>query len=161
MKKIKIKVLEGGILPVRMSEGASCLDVFAREISYDKDDGYLKVKLGFSAEIPNGFTMNLMPRSSISDKGLILCNSPGQIDPDFRGEVQARFFPAMTSKLITAIISGDGNIVDYMMSKFTVGESVAQISITKEYNNSIMEVDHELSETKRGEGGFGHTNTIG
>lgn len=153
----KIKVLEGGKSPVRATEGAGCFDVFAREIKYSKEKGYLEIFLGFKAEVDKGYVMELAPRSSISDKGLFLCNGIGQIDSDFRGEVRARFYPVLVPQLIEAIMKGVNRIEDYMMSIFKTGDAVAQFKIVKEENDSVDFTENELSETKRGEGGFGST----
>ena len=161
MSSIKIVEVESGFAPRFMSEGAACMDVFARDITFNADHGYLKVKLGFKVEIPDGYVMNLNARSSVSDKGLILCNGTGKIDPDFRGEVQARFYPAFTSELVAVAISGTSGIAKYMLGKFKKGEAVAQIEIvkteTKDFNLEFVS-DKDLSETKRGENGHGSTS---
>lgn len=154
----KIKLVEGAKSPVRATEGAGCFDAFAREIKYSKEKGYLEVFLGFKAEIPKGYVMELASRSSVSDKGLFLCNGVGQIDSDFRGEVRARFFPVLVPQLIEAIMKGVNKIEDYMMSIYKVGDAVAQFKIVKEWNESVEFTNEDLSETARGEGGFGSTN---
>lgn len=165
--KVKIVELEKGFTPIAASKGACCLDVFAREISYDKTHGFLKVKLGFKVEVPNGYVMNLIPRSSVSEKGLSLCNSVGKIDTDFRGEVQARFYAQLTPGLIKSIITSnpEDGIASYMMSKFKKGESCAQIEFVKNSTRDMkldLVDESKLSETERGEGGHGSTNkTIG
>lgn len=153
----KIKLVEGGKSPIRATEGAGCFDVFAREIKYSKEKGYLEVFLGFKPEIPKGYVMELASRSSISDKGLFLCNGVGQIDSDFRGEVRARFYPVLVPQLIKAIMKGVNKIEDYMISIFKEGDAVAQFKIVKEENDSVEITDEELSKTARGEGGFGST----
>jgi len=157
--QINIVELEKGFAPVKATEGAACMDVFARHISFDDETGYLRVKLGFMIEVPDGYVMELIPRSSVSNKGLHMCNSVGQIDSDFRGEVEARFYPAFVRPLIDSIDAGGTSISKYMMDMFSLNEAVAQVKITKHTTNElIFNSVEELSTTKRGSGGHGSTN---
>jgi dUTP pyrophosphatase len=155
--KIKFVELEEGFLPKKMSAGASAMDVFARDVSYDEVNGYLKVKLGFSVEVDESLSMLALPRSSVSDKGLHLANSVGIIDPDFRGEVQLRFYPAVTPKLFK--LSGPNLMANYCLAQFHKGEAVGQVMFIKnETNNIEVEKVDTLTDTVRGIGGFGSTN---
>jgi dUTP pyrophosphatase len=91
-------------------------------------------------EIPHGFEAQIRPRSGLALKHNIgIINSPGTIDSDYRGEVRI---------LLT----------NFGKEPFTVkfGERIAQMVISKVEQAKIEVVD-ELSETKRGSGGFGHT----
>jgi len=106
--------------------------------------GTVKVKSGIKMEIPEGFFGQLVPRSGIStSRGITITNSPGTIDASYRGEV------------ILALYNKSTEIqhVDRL-------ERVCQIIIQPYANVIPIEVD-ELSETERGESGFGSSGTMG
>ena len=101
-----------------------------------------KVKTGLKVAIPAGYEGQIRARSSLGAKGLILPNAPGTIDADYRGELMV---------LMTWIGDGDS---------FTIpkGERVAQLVISPIPNVSFIEVsESELTDTERGDGGFGST----
>lgn len=143
MKKAKVKLIEGGKPPVKGSEKASCWDLFAREVEFK--GGCVQVYLGVSIEPPEGYDVRLYPRSSISKTGWILANSVGIGDEDYRGEYRAIFYDV-------------SNFYDYRKDLFPyeVGDRCIQMEFKKKDEVEIEIVD-ELSETKRGEGGFGST----
>ena len=91
-------------------------------------------------EIPNGFVGLVFPRSSIRKYELALSNSVGVIDSGYRGELQATFKKT--------------NGLDSLAYK--VGDRIAQIMIIPHPPIEFNEVD-ELSDTERGDGGFGST----
>lgn len=98
------------------------------------------VKTGLFIELPIGYEAQVRPRSGLAaKKGITVLNSPGTIDADYRGEIG----------VILVNLSGE---------EFTVenGERIAQLIIAKHERAEWMEVT-ELSETSRGEGGFGST----
>lgn len=98
------------------------------------------VPTGLFIELPEGFEAQIRPRSGLAAKhGISLVNTPGTIDPDYRGEI----------KVI---------LVNLSDIPFTLqpGERIAQMVIARFEHISWNEVDM-LSETARGEGGFGHT----
>ena len=95
--------------------------------------------LGFRVAIPEGYELQVFPRSGLSVKGITVANSPGLIDSDYRGKVKV-------------IIRNEGN--NYY--DFKQGERIAQIKVVKSLRIKMIEVT-QLSETKRGEGGFGHS----
>lgn len=97
------------------------------------------ISLGFKCEIPANHVMKLYVRSSIGRKGLVLANGTGIIDADYRGELFA---------CIRNI--GDRSCV------VNHGDRIVQAVIVKYSQFDIQEVK-ELSETVRGEGGFGST----
>lgn len=152
---IKVKRLRPWAkLPVKATEGAACYDIhFAmnRETkallkhsnleSVPLDPGQsLRFGTGLAFEIPPGWEMQVRPRSGLANKqNLIVPNSPGTVDSDYRGEV----FVGLKNigKLKRTIDSGD---------------RIAQITFRRVPEVKLIEVD-ELSETERGEGGFGST----
>ncbi len=97
------------------------------------------ISTGFSMEIPEGYEVQIRPRSGLASKGLIVPNSPGTIDSDYRGEVKI---------LLLNLSSEEFEIED--------GDRIAQMVIQKVHQADFVEVQ-TLSETIRGEGGFGHT----
>lgn len=97
---------------------------------------------GFSLEIPNGYELQVRSRSGNSlKKGLIIANSPGTIDSDYRGEIGV---------IITNLSNG------IMLVK--KGDKLGQGVVKEYYNANFIEVN-ELGYTERGEGGFGSTNS--
>ena len=97
------------------------------------------------------------PRSSVSKYNLILANSVGLIDQDYRGEVMLRFKYIWQPEDLT-IIDGKiyGNInYDRIYKK---GNPIAQLKITKCEHTEFILVNEFNDVTNRGEGGFGHTD---
>lgn len=98
------------------------------------------VPTGLYIELPEGYEAQIRPRSGLAAKhGISLVNTPGTIDPDYRGEI----------KVILVNLSD----VPFTLEP---GERIAQMVIARFEHISWNEVD-TLSETDRGEGGFGHT----
>jgi len=98
------------------------------------------VPTGLFMELPVGYEAQVRPRSGLAAKhGLTVLNSPGTIDADYRGEI--------------GVI-----LVNLSQTAFTIknGERVAQMVIAKHERAEWEEVQ-QLSETSRGEGGFGST----
>jgi dUTP pyrophosphatase len=96
---------------------------------------------GIAIEIPKGYVGLLFPRSSVRKYDLSLTNSVGVIDSGYRGEIQATFKK-------TNWLKGSES------EKYNVGERGAQIIILPYPQIEFIETDN-LSETERGEGGFG------
>ena len=95
---------------------------------------------GLFIELPIGFEAQIRPRSGLALKnGLTVLNTPGTIDADFRGEV----------KIILINLSN----VDFIINN---GERVAQMVIAKHEQIEWIQIE-QLTETERGEGGFGST----
>ncbi|EPZ51116.1 dUTP diphosphatase [Bacteriovorax sp. BAL6_X] len=100
------------------------------------------VPTGLSFEIPHGYEVQIRPRSGLSFKtDLLVVNSPGTIDCDYRGEVK--------------IILGNFGKEDFIIKH---GERVAQMVMAPVWQARISAVD-ELTDTERGAGGFGSTGT--
>ncbi len=145
MYPIQLKRLPGNEdvpLPRQMSEWAAGFDVHAAV------DGAVVLEPGERALIPTGFAMampkeleaQIRPRSGLAYKHGITClNTPGTIDADYRGEVKVL-------------------LVNLGQEPFTIerGERIAQI-VFQRVPQVILEEVAELSDTSRGEGGFGHT----
>lgn len=138
--EIKIKKIHpDAIIPVYAhGKEDACFDLTAvsRDIRYAC--GVVKYDIGLAFEIPVGYVGLVFPRSSVSNKDLILSNSVGVIDSGYRGSVSAVF----------RIVS--------MMNIYEIGERVAQMMIIPVPHVEFEEVE-ELSESERKDGGYGST----
>lgn len=98
------------------------------------------VKTGLFIELPIGYEAQVRPRSGLAaKKGITVLNSPGTVDADYRGEIG----------VILVNLSNETFVIES-------GERIAQLVIAKHERAEWIEVQ-ELSETSRGEGGFGST----
>jgi dUTP pyrophosphatase len=129
-------------LPSYSTEGSSGMDIRAAiNDSIIIEPGTIHIiPTNLQVEIPEGFELQIRPRSGLAAKyGITLLNSPGTIDSDYRGEIKI-------------IITNLGS------QPFTIkrGDRIAQMILTKFYKANI-EIVEELTESHRGNGGFGHT----
>ena len=100
------------------------------------------VKTGLFIELPIGTEAQVRPRSGLAaKKGITVLNAPGTIDADYRGEIG----------VILANLSNEAFTIEN-------GERIAQLVVAKHERAEWIAVE-ELSETSRGEGGFGSTGT--
>ena len=137
--KVKLKKLNENVkLPVYAKTGDAGLDIKATRI--ESENNYsITYGTDLCIEVPFGYVGLIFPRSSIRNYDLSLSNCVGVIDSGYRGEIMATF---KKTKL-------DGMYYD-------VDDKVMQIIILP-YPSIEFEFTDELSETERGEGGFGHT----
>ena len=141
--KVKIKkVHPDAVIPSYAKSGDAGLDLVATTI-ISETLGSITYGLGIALEIPEGFVGLVFPRSSIRKTNLQLSNSVGVIDSGYRGELQATFNK----------IQGIDNVE---RENYKVGDRVCQIMIIPHPTIELNEVN-ELSNTERGEGGFGST----
>lgn len=142
--KIKIrKIHPDAILPAYAKPGDAGMDLIAtsKKLVDEKVFGYVEYGTGLTMEIPEGHVGLIYPRSSVSKTGLIMANSVGVIDSGYRGEVSVRFKHVPST-------------LDYK-----IGDKVAQLIILP---HPIIEFEEseKLSETERGDGGFGSTDKV-
>jgi len=151
------KIREDGIIPVRASDGAVGYDVFASRVldKFTKNMiGDLPINIpagesvligiGVQMALPWPFQCEVRPRSGLASKyDIELANSPGTIDPDFRGEAGV-------------LLRNRGDKI-FIVEK---GMRIAQL-IFSEVAVPILEETDELPETRRGVGGFGSTGLTG
>ena len=131
---------QGLPLPRYASDGAAGLDVTAAEELTLQPGERHAVATGFAIEIPQGYEVQVRPRSGLAFKNGITClNTPGTIDSDYRGEV----------KVI---------LVNLGQQPFEVrrGERIAQLVPAPVLKADFVEVE-QLGATARGAGGFGST----
>jgi dUTP pyrophosphatase len=136
--KIK-KVHPNAVVPTYSKDGDAGMDVTSTEIISDTES-QVTYGTGIAVEIPKGYVGLVFPRSSIRKYELELSNSVGVIDSGYRGEIQATF--NKTNGLHSV--------------KYEVGDRIFQIMILPHPTVTFNLVD-ELSDTERGEGGFGST----
>ena len=100
------------------------------------------IPTGFSMELPGGFEAQVRPRSGLALKhGVTVLNAPGTIDADYRGEV----------KVLLVNLGSEPFWIER-------GMRIAQLVIQPVSHASLVEVE-ELSDSARGDGGFGSTGT--
>lgn len=148
MEKVTIKVLKlphfdpSFLLPKYETTGAAGADVRASltaPLTIRPGERVL-VPTGMAMEIPQGYEVQVRPRSGLSLKtSLLVVNAPGTIDSDYRGEVK--------------IILGNFGTKDEIINH---GDRIAQLVVAPVIQASYV-VEDQLSETDRGAGGFGST----
>jgi dUTP pyrophosphatase len=135
-----VKVKDYGRRPDHKSLGASCFDFYSSE-EVDIDPGKIVIiGTGIAVEVPHSWFMEIRPRSGLSSKGIILANSPGTIDSDYRGEVLI-ILHNLTDDL-------------YHVRK---GDRIAQGRLVKLDTYVKFTQVKKLSPTERGEQGLGST----
>ncbi len=140
---VKLKRLPHGLslnLPAYATAGSAGMDVVSAETVSIRPGGRHAVATGLSMAIPNGYEIQVRPRSGLALKhGITVPNTPGTIDSDYRGELKV-------------ILINHGN------DSFAIqrGDRVAQLVLAPVIQASWEEVD-ELDDTSRGTGGFGST----
>ena len=146
---IQFKRWEGNAdlpLPRYATDGAAGFDLQAAvEAPVTLHPGERKlISTGFAVAIPHGYEMQVRPRSGLAIKhGISMINPPGTVDSDYRGLVAVP-------------------LVNHGQEPFVInrGDRIAQAVIAAAPQWRLIEVD-SLSETERGEGGFGSTGVAG
>ncbi len=127
-------------LPAYATAGAAGMDVVAAETVDLPPGARHAVATGFAMAIPEGYEVQVRPRSGLALKHGITClNTPGTIDSDYRGEV----------KVILANLGQEP-------FRVVRGERIAQLVPAEVTRATLSEVD-VLDDTERGAGGFGST----
>lgn len=146
---VKVKLAAPGArLPAYQSVGAACFDLFAAAPPFIDSTCEALINTGLVLEIPAGYGMRVYSRSGQGFKHSVsLVNSVGVIDSDYRGIVMI--------KLVANTVDGQR-----YLDNIKAGDSIAQAEIFK-IEQISFEVAHTLSETERGEKGFGSTDEKG
>lgn len=164
---IKCKQLdEKAVIPFYAKEGDACMDITAVDLEYDlKNDRYI-YHTGLAFEVPEGYYMDLRPRSSNTKCDFYIANAPGTLDAGYRGELLVVFkrrdrialedFAMLfkgcdPNQVMTAYVNSMLSIAPYVP-----GDRVCQMQVLPRPKVNI-EIVEELSESERGEGGFGST----
>ena len=144
MSPINIKIVNTSAnpLPEYATNGSSGMDIRASldiPVSLQPLERTL-IPTGLFVEIPNGYEIQIRPRSGLAIKHGITClNSPGTIDSDYRGEI----------KIILINLSAEEQVINH-------GDRIAQMIVQKTERAAFERVEF-LNETERATGGFGHT----
>jgi dUTP diphosphatase len=144
MSPINIKIVNTSAnpLPQYATKGSSGMDIRASldiPVTLHPLERTL-IPTGLFVEIPNGYEIQIRPRSGLAIKQGITClNSPGTIDADYRGEI----------KIILINLSSEEQVINS-------GDRIAQMIIQKVEKAEFEQVEI-LNETERAAGGFGHT----
>lgn len=137
------KMYPDAMLPAYETAGSAGADIrayYPDAYPYIDPGKQIMVATGLKVEVPEGYEIQVRPRSGIAAKHMIsVTNSPGTIDSDYRGEIKVM-------------------LINHGPAPFGVfhGMRIAQIVVAPVVRSRFEEVD-ELSETERGEGGFGST----
>ncbi len=139
MITIKVKKINpNAVLPKKAYEEDACDDLSCCEDCEVKYGELVKVRTGLVFEIPEGYMVEIRPRSGISSSGVVIPNAPATIDSSYRGEV------------LVAMYGEFGHVM------FKAGDRIAQIRVVRLESTTYCETN-EVSETSRGSGGFGST----
>jgi dUTP pyrophosphatase len=144
MSPINIKIVNTSAnpLPQYATKGSSGMDIRA---SLDipvrlQPLERTMIPTGLFVEIPNGYEVQIRPRSGLAIKQGITClNTPGTIDSDYRGEI----------KIILINLSSEEQVINH-------GDRIAQMIVQRTERAEFEQVEF-LNETERAAGGFGHT----
>lgn len=127
-------------MPGYETKGSAGMDIRAAEATTIMPGKRELVGTGFAFAIPEGYEVQVRPRSGLAlKKGISVLNTPGTIDSDYRGEI----------KVILANLGEDDFVVER-------GDRIAQIVVAPVQRGNLIEVS-ELDDTDRGAGGFGST----
>lgn len=137
---VKIKIIEGGKMPMFQREGDACADCYARiadNVKYVSipPSSRCLVNLGFALELPEGYEAIIRPRSGLSLLKIDVCI--GTLDSNYRGEVKA---------CIANNTNGTFNVKS--------GDRICQLAIRKTEDIVFEQID-KLSDSERGDNGFG------
>lgn len=131
----------GGLaLPAYATAGAAGMDIVSAERVTLRPGSRHAVATGFAMAIPEGWEVQVRPRSGLALKHGVTClNTPGTIDSDYRGEVR-----------VLLINHGDEPFI------IERGDRIAQLVVAQAVQATLTEVA-QLDDTARGSGGFGST----
>lgn len=136
--KVRIKKLyDNAVTPTKAHSTDAGCDLTACNFTTDHDGNFV-YGTGIALEIPKGYVGLVFPRSSVAGVGLQLTNCVGVIDSGYRGEVLMKFRP-----------HGRG-----VCNPYKVGDRIGQLIIMP-YPEVTFEEAKQLSESERGEGGYG------
>lgn len=147
MSKVKVRIINQSTnpLPEYATHGSAGMDIRANLQSpvSIKPMERLLIPTGIFIELPDNYEAQVRPRSGLAIKhGLTCLNSPGTVDADYRGEL----------KVILINLSNEDHIIQH-------GDRIAQMVVHKVERVKWKAVE-KISDTSRGEGGFGHTGKI-
>ena len=139
--KIKFKLLNlTAKIPTKGTKGAAAYDLYATDNAFIPPGETVVVGTGLTMEIPKFWKGEIYSRSGLASQGVVVANSPGKIDSDYRGEIK--------------VILHNNRSVNVVGIK--AGDRIAQFEINPVHDLEFEEVK-ELDESTRGSSGFGST----
>ena len=145
-------------LPAYQTEGAACCDLHVKSIEIK---GHRMIcYTGLHVALPEGYEMEIRPRSGLTKTKLIIANSPGTVDADYRGEILVIFESIDDINLYPYYNNYINNgVTSPLHFPYGIGERCAQLLIRRYEKIEWNEVEtlEELGTTKRGNGGHGST----
>lgn len=163
---IKVKLINGGIMPQKQRKRDACFDCYANESVFIKNGEIAKIPLGFALQLPENIEAQIRPRSGLSSRGIL--TQLGTVDENYRGEVAAIVYNASGEDFNVK----KGDRICQMAIRMVMFSNQILIDIdnyirddyeNKNYTRSIedylttqtlIEVS-DLDSTERGENGFG------
>lgn len=137
---MKYTLAPGATAPTRATEGSAGYDLTANETNVIPSKGRAIISTGVALELPADLAASVRPRSGLAAKhGITVLNTPGLIDPDYRGEIKVILYNAGTAP--------------FWVNR---GDRIAQLTFEHFLTPNLEQVD-DLDHTERGTGGFGST----
>ena len=145
-------------LPAYQTDGAACCDLHIKSIEIK---GYRMIcHTGLHVALPEGYEMEIRPRSSLTKTRLIIANSPGTVDADYRGEILV-IFEGLDNIMLHTYYNNyiNNGVLNDLYFPYGIGDRCAQLLIRRYEEITWHEVENleDLGETKRGFGGHGST----
>jgi dUTP pyrophosphatase len=130
-------------LPKYATGGSACCDAILPTTYPALEPGEIRVvPLGFAVQLPDGWELQVRPRSGLASRGIVVANSPGCIDADYRGEVG----------VILMNMSG-------AIQPLLAGDRICQLKVA-EAHKIQWEIVDEIDCTERGDGSYGSTGGV-
>lgn len=147
-----LKKLSNNALPLKTAyEKAAGIDIAITRL-IKIENGIVYYGTDYALEIPEGYCVLLFPRSSMGKKGWRLSNSIGLIDEDYKGEVIVALEPTIIKGL--SLFPDYENNLKSVAFHYPLPDYIVQLVLVKK-EAAKLEYIEKLSESKRGEGGFG------
>ena len=145
-------------LPAYQTDGAACCDLHVKSIEIK---GYRMIcHTGLHVALPEGYEMEIRPRSSLTKTRLVIANSPGTVDADYRGEILV-IFEGLDNIMLHTYYNNyiNNGVLNDLYFPYGIGDRCAQLLIRRYEEIAWCEVGSlaNLGETKRGNGGHGST----
>lgn len=128
------------VIPAKAHPTDAGFDLTCTSVEEDLKHNCVSYGTGIAVEIPEGYVGLVFPRSSVYKEDIALTNCVGVIDSGYRGEIKAKF-----------------RILQPHIHRYTKGDRICQMIILPYPEVEFEEAD-ELSDSDRGEGGYGSTN---
>lgn len=137
------KLSPNAVTPTYAKDGDAGLDISAITYTINKEHSFIEYHTGLAFEIPKGYVGLLFPRSSVSKTDLRLANAVGVVDSGYRGEITFRY-------------KFEKGTYFASLKRFEAGDRIGQLLILP-YPEIQLNEHSELSDSERGEGGYGST----